>query len=281
MREMEGKVVLVTGAARGIGLATARRLAAEGARVAMLDAGTDIHGAGADDAIVDEAARALRELGHDVAASAMRVHDHASAEAAVAWAVRHFGRLDALVTSAGFVVDRSLLSSDGALFDDVLATHLIAPFSLTRAAARVMVDAKSAGAIVHLGSPSAFFGARGQATISAAQAGLVALARSAALELRRHRIRVNVVLPSARTRTTEELPIFASIREDSMSPEHVGAVVAYLCCDRAEDIHGEAIGVAGSRLYVVRSRETTGDFGLTPTASLEEIAKLWQGATRS
>jgi NAD(P)-dependent dehydrogenase (short-subunit alcohol dehydrogenase family) len=138
-----------------------------------------------------------------------------------------------------------------------------------------MVDAKSGGSIVLLAGPSAFFGARGHAAMGASQAGVVALARSAALELRRHRVRVNAVCPTARTRQTESLPTFAAIDEASLSPEHVASVIGFLLSDLAEEVHGEAVGVAGARTYAIRARETTGAFGGPKPLDPREVRAQW------
>jgi NAD(P)-dependent dehydrogenase (short-subunit alcohol dehydrogenase family) len=144
-----------------------------------------------------------------------------------------------------------------------------------------MVDRKEGGSIVLCTGPSAFFGARGQAAIGAASAGIVALTRSAALELRKHRVRVNAIAPTARTRQTEDLPTFQGIQEGSMSPAHVAPIAVFLASPLAEDVHGEVLGIAGARAYAFRSRETTGAFSDGRPLSVREVRDVWRDITRA
>lgn len=269
---LAGKVVLVTGAARGIGHAIAKLAAAEGARLAIVDAGLDAEGGSPDPSVVRAAAAAvggeLEAFDDDVAAPG-------AIDAIVARTLERFGRLDGVVHAAGIWVDRSVLRTPTELVERAVSVQLGAAFSLVRVAGQAMVDRKEGGSIVLFSGPSAFFGARGHAAMGAAQAGVVALVRSAALELRRHRVRVNAVCPTARTRQTESLPTFAAIDEASMSPAHVAAVAVFLLSQLAEEVHGEAVGVAGARTYAIRPRETTGAFGGAKPSTPREVHSAW------
>lgn len=271
---LSDKVIVVTGAGRGIGRAVSLLAAREGARLALVDLGCDVEGQGADPSVVAGVASELASV-TDVMTSASDVTSSASVEALVSDVVARFGRIDGVVHAAGVVADRSVLRTTDDDLDRVLGAQLRAAFALTRFAGQAMVDRKEGGSIVLCAGGSAFFGARGHAAMGAAQAGVVALARSAALELRRHRVRVNAIVPSARTRQTESLPTFASIDPASMSPEHVAALVVFLLSDLAEGVHGEAIGVAGSRAYAIRARETTGAFGPPTPADPRSFAESW------
>ncbi|MBX7192916.1 MAG: SDR family oxidoreductase [Sandaracinaceae bacterium] len=270
------RVVLVTGAARGIGRAVATLAAREGAKLALLDRGVDLEGEAPDPEVLRTAAAELRAGG----ATALELFDDdvaspGAVDRVVAATIERFGRLDGIVHAAALSVDASVLRMTPAQVERVLAVQLGAAFALVRAGGQALVDRKEGGSIVLFSGPSAFFGARGHAALGAAQAGVVALVRSAALELRRHRVRVNALCPTARTRATEALPTFAAIDETSMSPAHVASVAVFLLSPLAEEVHGEAIGVAGARTYAIRPRETTGSFGPTKPLDPREVRAAW------
>lgn len=274
-RLLYGRTVVVTGAGRGIGRAVAEACALEGARLVLVDSGAGLEGEGRDDTIVAELAASLAAKGAETEALAEDVTAPGAMERIVARTLERFGRVDGLVHAAGLFADRSVLRTPPELLERVLAVQLGAAFAAVRVAGQAMVDRKEGGSIVLFSGPSAFFGARGHAAMAAAQAGVVALVRSAALELRRHRVRVNALCPTARTRQTEGLPTFAAIEPDSMSPAHVASVVTFLLSELAAEVHGEAIGVAGVRTYAIRPRETTGAFGQSKPLEPREVRALW------
>lgn len=275
------KVVVVTGAGRGVGRAIALAAAAEGARVLVNDLGCDREGEGSDPGVADAVVQEIRAAGGTAIADAHDVSAPGAASAIVARAIEAYGRLDAVISCAGIVADRSVLKTDDALLERVLDVHLKGSFALLRAAGQAMVERKEGGAIVLCTGPAAFFGARGQAAIGAASAGIVALTRSAALELRKHHVRVNAIAPTARTRQTEDLPTFQGIQEGSMSPAHVAPVAVFLASALAEDVHGEVVGIAGSRTYAFRARETTGSFTDARPLSIREVREVWRDITRA
>ncbi len=274
-RLLEARVVLVTGAGRGIGRASAELAAREGARLVLADTGVDLEGNHPDPSVVEGLRAELEARGVEALASAEDVSAKGAIDRLLAATLERFGRLDGVVHAAALTIDGSVLRTSDEAFGRVLAVSLGAALSLVRAAGQVMVDRKLGGSIVLFSGPAAFFGARGHAAVGAAQAGVIALMRSAALELRRHQVRVNAICPSARTRATESLPTFAAIDDASMSPDHVAAIVAYLLSDLAADVHGEAIGVAGSRTYAIRPRETSGAFGPPNPLDPREVHTLW------
>jgi NAD(P)-dependent dehydrogenase (short-subunit alcohol dehydrogenase family) len=187
-----------------------------------------------------------------------------------------------LIAAAGIVADRTVLKMDDALLDRIIDVHVKAAFTLTRAAARAMIAQEGqGGSIVLHTATGAFFGALRQSALAAVGGAIAGFTRAAAIELRKHRVRVNAIAPTARTRTTEGLPLFRGIASDSMGPEFVGPLGAFLASDLAQDVTGEIIGAAGTRLYAFRSRETPGWFGDGRPATPEAVASAWAEITRA
>jgi NAD(P)-dependent dehydrogenase (short-subunit alcohol dehydrogenase family) len=279
---LDDKVAVVTGGGRGIGRATARYFAAEGARVLVCDTGASVSGEGVDAEVAEGVVKEILAAGGVATACTESVAEPGGAARIVQAALDAYGQLDAVVGSAGIVRESVLLKLDDRDLDALLDLVVRGAFALTRAAARAMIDGGRGGAIVQLTGPAAFFGNVRQSAQSAASAAIVGMVRSAAAELRRHNVRVNAIAPTAHTRATADLPMFQGIREDSMSPEHVAPVAAFLCSELATDVHGEVLGVAGARVYSFRVRETTGAFGaggrpFTP----EEIKTAFREITRA
>lgn len=281
-RPLEGLVIAITGGGRGVGRAHALACAREGAAGILLnDLGCDVHGAGVDPTVADQAAQEIDALGVPCEADRTDVGAPGGPEAIVARALERFGRLDGLISCAGMVADAAVLKLDDALLARMIDVHVRGAFGLVRAAGRAMVDRGEGGAILLHTSPAAFFGAMRQSGLAATSAAVVGLVRSAAVELRKHRVRINALAPTARTRTTEDLPLFKSIAPGSMGPELVGPVGAFLVSPLAADVSGEVIGVAGTRLYALHGRETPGWFGDGEPPRPAAIARAWAELTRS
>jgi NAD(P)-dependent dehydrogenase (short-subunit alcohol dehydrogenase family) len=278
---LEGKAVVVIGGGRGIGRAHALACAAEGARVLVNDLGCDVHGCGADPSVAAAVADAIRASGGEAIADGSDVAGNEGAARVVERAIASFGRLDGLIAAAGTIADRTVLKMDDALLERMIDVHVRGPFALTRIAARAMIDRGEGGSIVLHTAPVAFFGALRQSALGATGAAVTGLVRSAAIELRKHRVRVNAIAPTARTRTTEELPLFRGIAPDSLGPEFVGPLGAFLVSDLAAEVTGEIVGVAGARLYAFRTRETPGSFGDGAPLSVSAIAAAWAEITRA
>jgi len=240
----QGKTALITGGARGIGAATAARLAAEGATVVVADF---------DDAAAKETAGVFGGV-----AVRCDVTDRADVEAAVDAAVSAGGSVDILVTCAGIIRDNMLFKLSDEEWDAVIDTHLKGSFYAARAAQKHMVEQKS-GKIVLISSTSAL-GNRGQTNYSTAKAGLQGMTKTLAIELGPFNVNVNCVAPgfiaTAMTQQTAErmgVP-FEQFMEAVAAqtplrrvgqPEDVAGTIAFLCSDDASYVSGQVIYVAG------------------------------------
>jgi 3-oxoacyl-[acyl-carrier protein] reductase len=244
MTRFQGKTVLVTGGAKGIGAATAKRFATEGATVVVAD--------------FDEAA--AQETAQEIGGQAVRcdVTRLDEVEAAVAAAVSNGGSLDVLVTCAGIIRDNLLFRMTDEDWDAVIDTHLKGTFFSVRAAQKHMVAQKS-GKMVLISSVSAL-GNRGQVNYSTAKAGLQGLTKTLAIELGPYNVNVNCVAPgfieTAMTRQTADrigVP-FEQFMEAAAEqvplrrvgqPDDVAGTIAYLCSEDAGYVSGQVIYVAG------------------------------------
>jgi 3-oxoacyl-[acyl-carrier protein] reductase len=245
---LDGKVAVVTGSGRGLGRAYALALARAGAAVVV----NDVDG--------DAARETVEAIGDRAVAEVAAVGETPAAEALVARAVGEFGRLDVMVTNAGVLRDRVLWKMTDEDFDAVVRTHLRGTFTCARAAAIQMREQGDGGRIIVVGSPAGQFGNFGQTNYAAAKAGIAAFARTWALELARSRITVNAIVPTAWTRMTASIPIYAPLaereafppevrREHALGmPEDCAPLVGFLAADAAAGITGQAIGIGGDRL---------------------------------
>jgi NAD(P)-dependent dehydrogenase (short-subunit alcohol dehydrogenase family) len=252
---LDGRVAVVTGSGAGLGRAYALALARAGASVVVNDVDRDAATATAE---------AIADAGGKAVAEAVAVGTSEAADALVGRAVAEFGRLDAIVTNAGLLRDGVLWKMSDEDFDAVVATHLRGTFTCARAAAVRMREQGEGGRIVVVGSPAGQRGNFGQTNYAAAKAGIVAFARTWAMELARAEITVNAIIPTAWTRMTETIPIYAPIAERVEQglplpsqlrrahaigmPEDSAGLVVFLASDRAAGVTGQAIGIGGDRL---------------------------------
>jgi 3-oxoacyl-[acyl-carrier protein] reductase len=254
--DLHGKVAVVTGSGRGLGLAYARALAAAGAAVVVNDV---------DASAVDAAVAGITQEGGRAVGLVAAVGDSEAAERLTETAVREFGSLDVLVTNAGILRDRVLWKMTDEDFDAVVRVHLRGTFTCARAAAVRMREQGTGGRIVLIGSPAGQRGNFGQTNYAAAKAGIVAMARTWAMELARAAVTVNAVVPVAATEMTKTIPVFAPVLEEAErtgaplpdwlrkdeglgTVEDVTGLITFLASDASKDITGQAIGAGGDRL---------------------------------
>ncbi|WP_333776752.1 SDR family oxidoreductase [Streptomyces sp. IBSBF 3136] len=255
-----GRVVVVTGAGRGLGRAHALAFAAEGARVVVNDLGVAPDGTPGPDSPAAAVAAEIREAGGEAVAHGGDIATSEGAASLIGTAVETFGRLDTLVNNAGFLRDRMLVNLDEDDWDAVLRVHLKGHFlPLRHAAAHWRAEAAAGRApvarIVNTSSGAGLLGSVGQGNYSAAKAGIVGLTLVAAAELARYGVQVNAVAPAARTRMTER--VFAAAMAtpdtgfDAMAPENVSPLVVWLGSAASAGVTGRVFEAEGGRITVM------------------------------
>ncbi len=259
MRICEGRVVIVTGAGRGIGREHALELARQGARVVVNDLGGSTGGEGRDAGPAAEVVTEIRSLGGEAIANAADVSDWEQSAALVRAAREAFGRLDALVNNAGILRDRMFVNTQVEEWDAIVRVHLRGHFCPTRHACAHWRDRAKAGErvaarIVNTSSGAGLQGSVGQGNYAAAKAGIAALTLVQAVELARYGITANAIAPSARTRLTES--VFPDMMRrpeqgfDAMDPANVAPLVAWLCSEASGDVSGRVFEVEGGKISV-------------------------------
>jgi NAD(P)-dependent dehydrogenase (short-subunit alcohol dehydrogenase family) len=282
--DLTGRVAVVTGAGRGLGLAYATALARSGAAVVVNDS-DEAAAVAAVERIVGDGGRAVAEPGSvGPAAVAVRLVERAMSA---------FGRLDALVTNAGILRDRVLWKMSDDDFDAVLDVHLRGTFTCVRAAVQRMRTQGEGGRIVVVGSPAGQRGNFGQTNYSAAKAAIVGMVRTWAMECARAGITVNAVVPVAATAMTATMPAFAphveALQRDGTpfpawlragegfgTPDDAAGLVVYLASAASAAVTGQAIGIGGDKLSLWTHPTEVAAAYRTGGWSADDIAQAWR-----
>ena len=241
---LDGKVALITGAARGIGRSIALKYASEGANVAFTDL------------VINEAAeqtvKDIEAFGHKVKAYASNAADFEETQKVVDQVVAEFGRIDILVNNAGITKDGLMLRMSEAQWDAVIAVNLKSAFNFIHATVPVMARQRG-GSIINMSSVVGVFGNAGQCNYSASKAGLIGLAKSIAKEMGPRGIRANCIAPGfIVSAMTEALP--EKVRDEWIqkiplrrggTTEDIANVATFLASDMASYVSGQVIQVDG------------------------------------
>jgi NAD(P)-dependent dehydrogenase (short-subunit alcohol dehydrogenase family) len=257
----EQRVVIVTGAGRGIGREHALAFAREGARVVVNDLGAEVDGRGSSAGPAGEVVDMIRAAGGEAIASGHDVADWDGAQQLVTLAIEHFGQLDVLVNNAGILRDRMLVNMTPQEWDAVIHVHLRGTFAPTQiAAAHWRERAKSGLAndarIINTSSSSGIYGNIGQTNYGAAKAGIAAFTVIAAKELARYGVTVNAIAPGAVTRMTENLGTGQRARElspeefDTTHPANISPLVVWLGSPESASVTGRVFDVRGGHVSV-------------------------------
>ncbi|MFM1987659.1 MAG: hypothetical protein RJA99_616 [Pseudomonadota bacterium] len=252
---LEGKVVVVTGAGRGVGRGIALECASQGARVVVNDLGGGPSGGGGDPAPAESVVAEIRAAGGEAVADAHSVADWAQAQRLVQRAMDTWGRVDGVVNNAGILSDAIFHKMSVEQFQDVVAVNLMGPFFVSRAAAPFM-RAQGTGAFVHMSSTSGLIGNLGQANYAASKLGLVGLSKSIAIDMARVGVRSNCIAPFAWTRLVGTIPEETTEQKKRVEglkrlvPERVAPFTAALLADAAADVTGQIFGVRNNEIIL-------------------------------
>jgi NAD(P)-dependent dehydrogenase (short-subunit alcohol dehydrogenase family) len=279
---MNGRVALITGGARGIGLAISKTLHARGASVVILDSGVSINGETPDPSVAEAVAK---ELGARALALSTDVSVPENAAAAVSTAVSSFGAIDLVVNAAAILRDSLIFKGNPTNWDTVLRSNLSGAFYVLAAATphlREQVKAgRAAGRIVNITSSAGLYGNFGQSAYASAKAGLVGLTRVVAMDMARSGVTCNAVAPFAATRVTDAIqPANAEQaqykqRALTVPARHVAEFVAFLCSNAAGQTTGQLFGVRGREVFLFSQPRPVAQF-VTPDDEGESLAELFR-----
>lgn len=283
-----GRVVIVTGAGRGLGRAHALAFAAEGAEVVVNDLGVAPDGSGGESGPAQRVVDEIRAAGGEAVAHGGDIATPDGAASLITIALETFGRVDTLVNNAGFLRDRMLVNLDEDAWDAVMRVHLKGHFlPLKYATAHWRAEAKAGrrpeARVIHTSSGAGLLGSVGQGNYAAAKAGIVGLTLVAAAETARYGVQVNAIAPAARTRMTERTFAVAMAAPekgafDAMAPENVSPLVVWLGSAASAGVTGRVFETEGGRITVMEGWRPgpTADKGArwTPAEAGEAALKL-------
>lgn len=255
----EGRVVIVTGAGRGLGREHALEFARQGARVVVNDYGVQRDGTEPSSEAANAVVEEIRASGGEAVANADDVADWQGAGRLIGTALDTFGGLDVLVNNAGIVRDRMIINTGEDEWDAVVRVHMKGHFAPANHAANYWRERSKAGEpvdarIVNTSSGAGLLGSMGQSAYSAAKGGIAALTLVEAAELGRYGVTANAIAPSARTRLTEDAFAERMAKPDSgfdaMDPANVSPLVVWLGSSEARDVTGWIFELEGGIVSV-------------------------------
>lgn len=252
---LKDKVVLVTGAGRGIGREVALQMAAYGAKLVINDPGFSLKGDAEEDSPAMEVVREIQQAGGEAVADFGSVSDPEQAQAMVKNAVDSFGRIDVVVNNAGILRDVIFHKMTDEDWDSVIKVHLYGSYNVSRAAADYF-RAQESGAFIHMTSTSGLVGNPGQANYSAAKMGIVGLSKSLALDMARFNVRSNCIAPFAWSRMIGSIPNTPDQEERlnnlrKLTPDKIAMVAVFLGSEAASEVNGQIFAVRGNEVFLM------------------------------
>jgi len=268
---LDGKVIIITGSGGGIGREHALACAKEGAKLVINDLGGSRDGSGGSDAAASKVVEEIKGLGAQAVANFDNVATVKGGENIFKTAMDAFGKVDVLVNNAGILRDKSFANMDEALWDAVIAVHLKGVYCCTLPVFKHMKDKGGPGSIINTTSIAGLLGNFGQANYGAAKAGIYGFTRVLAIEGKKYNIRTNAVAPIAKTRLTEDLPMFKAVGEQ-LDPKFISPIVVYLASDLSKDISGKVFDIQGKKLGQFYMKQTAGALSKGEMWTAKEIS---------
>ena len=285
---VEGKVIVVTGAGRGIGREIAMLAASEGGRLVINDLGGSADGDGSDLGVAQEVADEITKAGGVAVANGDSVADPQGAERIIKTAIDNFGRIDCVVNNAGILRDRIFHRMSAVDWDAVIKVHLYGAFYVSKAAAPYFKEQEQ-GSFIHFTSTSGLVGNFGQANYAAAKLGIVGLSKSIALDMARFKVRSNCVSPFAWSRLIGTIPVDTPEQQarveriqNTMTAAKIAPICVFLASDLASDVSGQIFAVRKDEIFLMSQsrplRVAHKDGGWTPQAIAATMLPAFKGA---
>lgn len=283
---LEGKVIAVTGAGRGIGRGIALLCAAKGAAVVVNDLGTSTEGEGTDRSPAGEVVAEIEAAGGRAIANSASVADPAGASSIIEDAVKTFGRIDGVVNNAGILRDRIFHKMSEVDWRQVIDVHLHGAFLVSKAAIPYFRE-QGSGAYVHFTSTSGLIGNFGQANYAAAKMGIAGLSKSIALDGERFGVRSNCIAPFAWSRMIGTIPAETEAEKErveqlkTMSAEKIAPMVVFLLSEAANDVSGQIFAVRKNEIMLFSQPRPLRSVHLSEGWSAARVAEVAIPALRS
>ena len=283
---LKDKVAIVTGSGRGVGRGVAHQMAAEGAKVVVVDPGVNIDGSGFDQSIAEQVVSEIREAGGEAVACTESVVSMEGGENIIQTAIDQYGKLDIVVTCAGILRDRMIFNMSEQEWDDVIAVHLKGTFTIVKHAC-ILFRQQRSGRVITFSSTSGLYGNSGQANYGAAKDGIAGFTRVVARDMGRYGVTANAIAPSAQTRMIVSVPDEARDLRAARGmtggnvgglrgePDDVAPFTAWLASGESAQVNGHVFYVTAGLVSLLNEPEPVRTMHKDGRWTVEEIINVF------